>query len=71
MRKITKKQIKVLEAAYRIIKKEYGYPKSNCEANAFGCWQCRVKIWMREFEYVIEDFKELASLKPWKPKKKK
>ena len=58
-----KSEYKILQQAFKILKKRFYYPKGDCKSNTFGCWQCRCKIWMKEFEYVLEDIKEMDELK--------
>ena len=60
---MTQAQINIIKHAFKILSKEFGYPKNNCKGHVFGCVQCRVKLFLDDYKCVIEDAQEMNNLK--------
>lgn len=52
----------IIKKAFTILSKEFCYLKANCKKHAAACWQCRIKLFMQDFECVIQDQQEMGEL---------
>lgn len=63
MKDITQKEYTELKKSYKVLKRIYGFPKYNCKTHAFGCYQCAIKLFLNEFNNMLDDLKECYYLK--------